>query len=112
MTLWVRSLAILLLAAFTVGTVMHTVGAAAMSVKMTLAAVNGGDMGDCQECPDGNDDMPACDNLCVSPILAVVPSSQSGLPDAKTTTASLILQSVTGRTGPPDPYPPRSIILS
>jgi hypothetical protein len=112
MTLWVRSLAILLLAAFTVGTVMHTAGAATMSVKMTLAAIDGADMGDCQDCPDGNGDTPSCDNACVSPILAVVPSGQPSLPGAETTTKSPVLQSVTGRTGPPDPYPPRSIILS
>ncbi|MAB12293.1 MAG: hypothetical protein CMI59_00090 [Parvibaculum sp.] len=103
---------ILMLAAFAAGTVVHAVNAATMSAMMTLAAIDGADMGDCQDCADGTGDMPSCDNACVSPILAVVPSDEPSLPGAETTTESLVLQSVVGRTGPPDPYPPRSIILS
>lgn len=112
MARWVRSLAILLLAAFAVGTVVHAAVAATMSAEMTLAVIDGADMANCQDCPDGNDSMPPCDNVCVSPILAVVPSGQPSLPGVEATTESPVLQSATGRTGPPDPYPPRSIILS
>jgi hypothetical protein len=109
---YVRIFMIMMLAAFAAGTVMHAANAATMSAKMTLAVIDGADMGDCQDCSDGNDNMPPCDNVCVSPILAVVPSGQPSLPGAETTTESPVLQSVTGRTGPPDPYPPRSTILS
>jgi len=108
----VRILMIMVLAAFAAGTVVHAANAATMSAKMTLAVIDGADMGDCQDCSDGNGDMPPCDNVCVSPILAVVPSGQTSLPGAETTTDSFVLQSVTGRTGPPDPYPPRTTILS
>lgn len=103
---------IMMLAAFAAGTVVHAANAATMSAKMTLAVIDGADMGDCQDCPDGSDDMQPCDNACVSPILAVVPSGQPGLPGAETTTESPVLQSVSGRTGLPEPYPPRTIILS
>jgi len=112
MARYVRIFMIMMLAAFAAGTVVHAANAATMSAKMTLAVIDGADMGDCQDCADGNDNMPPCDNVCISPILAVVPSGQVSLPGAETTTESPVLQSVTGRTGPPDPYPPRSIILS
>ncbi|MBO6720121.1 MAG: hypothetical protein JJ913_19430 [Rhizobiaceae bacterium] len=112
MVRYVRIFMIVVLAAFAAGTVAHAVNAATMSMKMTLAAIDGADMGDCKDCPDGKGDVQPCDNACVSPILGVVPSGQPSLPHAETTTESLVLQSVAGRTGPPDPYPPRSIILS
>lgn len=112
MTRYVRIFMIMMLAAFAAGTVVHAANAATMSMKMTLAAIDGADMGDCQDCPDGNGDMPLCENVCVSSILAVVPPDQPSLPGTETTTESPVHQSVTGRTGPPDPYPPRSIILS
>lgn len=108
----VRIFIIMMLAAFATGTVVHAANAATMSAKMTLAVIDGADMGDCQDCSDGNDDMPQCDNVCVSPVLAVAPSGQPSLSAAETTPENLVLQSVIGRTGPPDPYPPRSIILS
>lgn len=112
MVSFARIVLIVVLAAFAAGTVVHAANAATMNAKMTIAAINGADMGDCQDCPDGNDNMPPCDNVCISPILAVVPSDQPSLPGAETTTESLVLESVAGRSGPPDPYPPRSIILS
>ncbi|MDZ5697081.1 hypothetical protein [Chelativorans sp. M5D2P16] len=109
---YVRVLTILVLAVFAAGSAVHAANAASMSVKMALAAVDSGDMGDCQDCPDGSDDMQACDDVCVSPILALVPSGPPGMPAAETTAESTVPRSVTGRTGLPDPYPPRSIILS
>lgn len=112
MARYVRIFMIVVLAAFAVGTVAHAANAATMSAKMSLAVIDGADMGDCKKCPDGKGDVQPCDNACVSPILAVVPSGQPSLPGAETTTESPVLQSVTGRTGPPDPYPPRSTILS
>lgn len=108
----VRILAILMLAVFAAGSVVHAATAASMNMKMALAAIDSGDMGDCQDCPGGSDDMKSCDNVCVSPLLAVVPSGQPGLPEAETATESLAPHSGAGRTGLPDPYPPRSIILS
>lgn len=112
MARYVRIFMILVFAAFAAGTVVHAANAATMSAKMTLAAIDGAGMGGCQDCPDGSDKLPPCDNVCMSPILAVVPSGQPSLPVAETTTESLVFQSEIGRTGPPDPYPPRSIILS
>lgn len=109
---YVRIFMIVMLAAFAAGTVTHAASAVSMTMKMTLAAIDGADMGDCKDCPGGKGDVQPCDKACLSPILGVVPSGQPSLPDAETTTESLVLQNVAGRTGPPDPYPPRSIILS
>lgn len=103
---------ILILAVFAAGSVVHAANATSMNMQMAFAAIDSGDMGDCQDCPDGRDDMQACDNVCVSPSLAVVPSGQPDLPEAGTTTESPVPHSVTGRSGLPDPYPPRSITLS
>jgi len=108
----VRILLILLLAVFSAGSVLHAANAASMNAKMTIAAIGSGDMGDCQDCPDGGDDMQPCGNVCVFPILAVVPVDQAGLPEVETTIESLVSHSVSGRTGLPEPYPPRSIALS
>ena len=112
MVRYVRILMIMVLAAFAAGTAIHAANAATMGMKMTLAAIDGADMGDCQDCPDGGNDTQPCYDVCVSPILAVVPTGQPGLPEAETTTEGLAPDSVAGRTGLPDPYPPRSTNLS
>ncbi|MEO4045297.1 hypothetical protein AAFN47_27200 [Hoeflea sp. CAU 1731] len=112
MATYVRIFMIAVFVAFAAGTMIHAANAATMSIKMTLVATDGADMGDCKDCPGSKGDVQPCDNACLSPILGVVPSGQPSLPRAETTTESLVLQSVAGRTGPPDPYPPRSIILS
>jgi len=108
----VRVLIVLMLAAFTIGTVVHTANATAMSMKMTLADTDGAGMGDCEDCLAGGDSMSLCDSVCVSPILALAPVLQGGLPMIKAKTASNVVYGVTGRAGPPDHYPPRSITLS
>jgi hypothetical protein len=103
---------IMVLAAFAAGTVVHAANAATMNMKMTLAAIDGADMGDCKDCPDGSDDMQPCDNFCISPILAVVPSVQPSLPEVGNTAEGFAAHSVSGRTGLPEPYPPRTTTLS
>ncbi len=108
----VRAFVILVLAAFTAGTFLHTTNATAMNVEMTLAAIDGAGMSDCQDCADKGDNMPPCETVCVSPALAIIPSVQAGVLVAHTITASNIIYGVTGRTGRPEPYPPRSITLS
>lgn len=109
---YIGILTIIALAAFASGSVAQAATAADMSVKMTLAMIDGAAMGDCRDCPDGSEDMQPCDNVCIHPVQAVVPTGQLGLPEVEATTESLVLQDGTGRTGPPDPYPPRSTILS
>ena len=68
--------------------------------------------GNCQDCPDGSNELQPCDYVCVSPVLAILPSGESGLPAAVTITEKPVDLSMSGRTGLPNPYPPRSTILS
>lgn len=108
----VRVLIISMLAAFTAGTVVHTTNASAMNIEMTLVTIDGAGLDVCEDCTDGGENMYQCDSVCLSPILAIVPFLQTGLPVVKTNPTSNIAYGVTGRAGSPEPYPPRSIILS
>jgi len=107
-----RVLMILMLAAFAAGTVAHAASAVAMDAKMALGAVDSADMGGCEGCSDSDGDMPPCDNVCVSPVLAVVPSAQAALPGITAAATGLVADSRAGPAGPPEPYPPRSLLLS
>lgn len=109
---YARLLTILVLAVFAVGSVVHTANTASMNATMVLSAIDSGDMGYCQDCPDGSDELQPCDFVCVSPVLAILPSVESGLPAAVTITEKSVDRKMTGRTGLPNPYPPRSTILS
>lgn len=112
MTKCFRILIFVTFAAFAAGTVVNAANAAGMSAKMTFAVTDGADMGNCKDCPDGMGNVQPCDSACLSPILVVLPSDQPDLPGTESATESPALQSVTGRIGPPDPYPPKSPILS
>lgn len=107
----VRALLIALVAAFAVGTVAHSASVTVMDVEMALSSADMG-MSDCQGCPDADGQTPSCDSICVTPVMAVLPSIRAGLPPATSCTVCFEVRSVAGHTGPPDPYPPRSIILS
>lgn len=109
---YARILTILMLAVFAAGAVVHTANAASMNTTMALSAIDSGDMGYCQDCPDGSDELQPCDFVCVSPVLAILPSGESGLPAALKITEKSVDRSMAGRTGIPNPYPPRSTILS
>lgn len=103
---------IVVLAAFAVGAVAHAASVSTMSMKMTIAAIDGAGMDDCKDCSGGKGSVQPCDSVCVSPLLAIVPSGQPSLPKAGTATENLVPQIVTGGLGLPDPYPPRSFTLS
>lgn len=112
MARYVRILTILMLAVFAVGSAVHAANTTSMNMKMALFAIDSDDMGGCLDCPDGSDAMQPCDDICLSPMLAVVPSGQTVLPEAGTAAERRVLRSVAGRTGLPDPYPPRAITLN
>ena len=112
MVRYVRILTILMVAIFAAGSVVRAENVIGMNMQMALAAIDKGDMGDCQDCPDGGGDMQTCDTGCLSPMLAVISSGQPVLPEVVITVDRLVHHSLAGRTGLPDPYPPRSITLS
>jgi hypothetical protein len=100
--------------ALAMGLVAHSVRAADMDVKMTMPVA--GDMampGKCDGCRSGNDKMSgaACAVPCGSLmaisvadfLLPALPIAASHWVDA---------QGMAGSNPPPDPYPPRPLILS
>ena len=110
MAMCVRIFMVLVLTAFSAATIVHGANGTTMKIKMAIAAVEGVDMGDCQDCPNSNDNMSQCDSICVSPVFAVVPSGPIYLPEVKVTTTNTIAHSMIGHRWSPEPYPPRSIV--
>ena len=109
----VRICVFALLTAFAVASVAHATSATTMSLKMALADGGAMDMADCQGCgsdSDGDDGGLGCDMVCVAPFLAYlgpegsVPAVTGIYPSARAS------YDLVGRTGPPEPYPPRTLI--
>lgn len=107
----VRTLVIVLLAVFAVGTVVHAASATSMAVKMALADTNGGNMGDCPDCSGDEGRVPLCDQVCVTPFVAMPVGTAPALPVFAYNFAITSLGDSASLSGPPDPYPPRIDIL-
>ena len=106
-----RTFALILLAVFAAGTVAHAASATTMSLKMALAAGGTMDMDDCEGCGSGGDDGKSgatCDIICISPFAGTLNAEGSFLRPVAATPSAFGLYDFAGRTGPPDPYPPRS----
>jgi hypothetical protein len=106
-----RILAIILLAAFPIGTVAHAANATNMSLAMSPAAMADGDMGDCDACPPDDGKAPLCGQACLAPFVAIPAAAGVELSLVVAGTAASALKEMVGHTGPPDPSPPRTIIL-
>ena len=106
-----RILVVVILAAFGAGTAMQTATAAVMTVKMALADSGGMDMSDCGGCADDDGSSPACDDFCAAPLLAIGDPGKTAQPVLEETSGHLAAHATTGRTGPPDPYPPRIVLI-
>lgn len=108
-----RIFTLALLALFAVGTVVHSAGATSMSLKMALSDAGLTDMADCQGCgtdTDGEDNGPTCDNVCTVSFAASLGQVDTVSPDIAHVTRPLLVQHLAGRTGLPEPYPPRLLI--
>ena len=109
-----RISAVLLTLALAVGLVTHSVANLDVGLKPAMAAASS-DMpmsGKCDGCGDEQKGMDAacvayCSGVLVSPVVAAV---------MDVLTADIlgpsVVRALTGRTPPPDPYPPRPTILS
>jgi hypothetical protein len=109
-----RSLMLLIVALFWLGSVGHSFAAAQMQAGGTEVAVSEGMLshGDCDGC--GSDQMfasdAACQAVCATPtILAagLTTIDSAGMRPQVTPSDSPL-----GRSGPPEPYPPRAVVLS
>lgn len=110
---WVRILAVALLAAFSVGSVVHAASATTMSVTMALADHGAMDMADCDACcpgPDESGDCVACDAVCLAPLVANLGPGGALSISARVPLAGCAIPDFVGRTGQPEPFPPRNLV--
>lgn len=109
-----RILVVALLAVFAAGSVVHATVATTMIVNMTFADDGLMDMADCASCDtdeNGDESGLVCDFVCTAPFIAGLgPATALSLPAAVSRAASTGSYDFVGRTGPPDPYPPRTLI--
>jgi hypothetical protein len=104
--------AIVLLVVFAAGTVAHATNATSMAVAMSSAAMADGDMGDCSACPPDDSGKPQlCGAACLVPFAAIPAWISLVLSFVAAEIATSPLVELVGHTGPPDPSPPRTIIL-
>ncbi|GAA2888747.1 hypothetical protein GGQ99_005201 [Aminobacter niigataensis] len=109
----IRHVFALLLAAFVAaGLSLSSVQASDMAVKMTMASDMGMPAdGGCTACPDDSTDggkMTACPQVCIAPVLAIVPQGLAAVVVALTPHLTPMPSAyLHGRAAVPDPYPPR-----
>jgi hypothetical protein len=105
-----RLLAFVVAAAFVAATLVPVAGATAMAVAMSLA--DSGDGGPCEGCADEDDNLPACDQACVSFLPALPAGAASVVAPAVEAFKAAADEFKAGATGPPEPSPPKPFLLS
>lgn len=117
MKTFVRVAALILFAVFAAGAGVYATDPTAAPMKMLHADGSGTDSAGCNDCGsgdgNGNDAIDAtCDLLCTLSFV-VVADTETTLPVPSTAhRAGYGADRFVGRTGPPEPYPPRCIIVS
>jgi hypothetical protein len=108
-----RLSALLLALALTLGTGAQAIGMTGISSKMTMAgAVDALVLDGCGTCKDDDRGMLAgCFAVCGG-MAAVLPSVSGDTATAKTSPLTIFSVEMTGQYRPPDPHPPKPIILS
>lgn len=104
-----RILAIVFLAVFAASTAAQVGAATDMSLKMSVTTMDSG-MADCQGCPGDDAQASTCDQFCVTVLAAICLPTATELPYVAVIDSAPPGEQSDGRTGPPDPYPPRSIV--
>ena len=109
----IRIFTLALLALFATGIVMHSASTTSMSLKMALADAGVADMADCQGCgtdSDSQESGPNCDIVCTASFAASLGQVDTFSPHFAEPATLQSAKHLAGRTGPPEPYPPRTLI--
>lgn len=111
-----RLLIVALLAVFSAWTVAQVAGATKMSLEMTtLAPVDDMGMSGCKDCDAGKMDQTGsvvCQSICAPAVLAeLVGPDAIGSAPLVSVHVVMLVEVPRGQTYPPDPRPPRLILL-
>ncbi|MEQ9180463.1 MAG: hypothetical protein RIF44_17365 [Nitratireductor sp.] len=101
---------VIALAAFVAGFGVKAASAAAMEFAMAMSDDASMKTSACGAC-DTHGEPAACDVDCAVPAAILLPQTSADGPVAVGDRAVVRADRFTGRTGPPDPYPPRAHIL-
>lgn len=112
MVMRARIFVALLVLAFAAGSVMQVAQATDITIKMSEMAPSAGAMADCDGCGDDGKDETTCSPDCVAPAMAVFAASKVLVRSAKDRVTFPPANVLVGRSGPPDPHPPRTLVLS
>lgn len=105
----------LFLALYAASAVVHSASASAMTIEMVTSAEQDMEMSDCQGCGIDEDAAAgggqACNIICTTPVAAIFavspgPILTTSLLQERTLSEILSI----GRSGSPEPYPPRTLI--
>lgn len=108
-----RIFTLALLAFFAVGIVVQSAGATSMSLKMALGDASVADMADCKGCgtdTDSEEGGPTCDIVCTVSFAASLCRVDTFGPRFAELATPKLVEHLVGRTGLPEPYPPRTFI--
>jgi hypothetical protein len=104
-------MALVLVAVLALGAFVHAMSMTTMTVDMVLAEAGGMSMDDCDDC--GSDGAGAtCDYVCGPNFVATAVAEQVHQSPIAGREAAGHVGAIVGRTGPPEPYPPRTLIAT
>ena len=106
-----RLLTFVLLAAFAAAPLASVADATAMTVKMSLMAMDD-DGADCENCSGDQDKAPLCDQGCMTSLPALPVGIALENPAAAAGVEAAPGGLLPGWSRPPDPSPPRASLLS
>ncbi len=109
-----RIFVIVLFAALAAAPVARMPDTDAMNIKMALAGNSGMNMADCKGCPDDSSKQNAmgCVSMCTLALMILPQSNEITFLVVADRPYDLAERGFTGRTGPPEPHPPRIVISS
>ncbi|RNF34988.1 hypothetical protein A7A09_008350 [Paracoccus methylarcula] len=104
----------LFLALYAAGAVVHSASASAMTIEMVTSAEQGMEMSGCEGCEIDEDAAtggPACDMICTTPVAATFAVLPGPVLEASLLRERPLGEILSiGRTGSPEPFPPRTPI--